>query len=224
MTPEELERQRRVREFSCGKMILLYPLALILRLWLATLRIRVNMESVDFLDKNKQSLIVVFWHNRLFFIAAMRARFRPWSKMNGLVSPSSDGAWLAAFFKTLGIGTVRGSTSRRGGRAMMEIYRKLSAGEDIAITPDGPRGPRYKFNPGAALLAQKTHCPIVLIGSEYSRAIRLKSWDGFIIPLPFSKVSVSVKICPYEKQWEHISAKALADYLEGELKAITRDE
>ena len=182
MTADEMERQRRVREIPLWQMALLFPLSLLLRTWLWTLRITIPPEAAKQVAEQRHSLIVVFWHNRLFISADLRRRFRPFGKMNGLVSPSKDGAWLAAFFRFLGIGAVRGSTSRRGGQAMLEIYRKLSRGEDVAITPDGPRGPRYKFNPGAALIAQKTHCPVALIGSEYSRAIRFKSWDGFILP------------------------------------------
>lgn len=223
MTSCELERQRRVREVSLMQMVLLYPLSVLLRLWLRTLRIRTDAGTREFLLRQTQSLIVVFWHNRLFIAADLRRRFRPFGKMNGLVSPSKDGAWLAAFFKVIGIGTVRGSTSRRGGQAMLEIYRKLSRGEDIAITPDGPRGPCYKFNPGAALVAQKTHCPVALVASKYHCAIRLKSWDGFILPLPFSRVDLQAKIYPYEKMWDHISAQALAEYFGRELRAITED-
>ncbi len=223
MTADEMERQRRVREIPLWQMALLFPLSLLLRTWLWTLRITISPEAAKQVAEQRHSLIVVFWHNRLFISADLRRRFRPFGKMNGLVSPSKDGAWLAAFFRFLGIGAVRGSTSRRGGQAMLEIYRKLSRGEDVAITPDGPRGPRYKFNPGAALIAQKTHCPVALIGSEYSRAIRFKSWDGFILPLPFSKVELTPKFYPYEKMWDHISAKALAEYFETELRAITKE-
>lgn len=223
MTQGEMARQRRVREIPFSQKLLLLPLSLILRAWLWTLRMKISPENKELIRRQTQSLIVVFWHNRLFISADLRRRFRPFGKMNGLVSPSKDGAWLAAFFEFMGIGAVRGSTSRRGGQAMLEIYRKLSRGEDVAITPDGPRGPRYKFNPGAALIAQKTHCPIALIESRYHCAIRLKSWDGFILPLPFSKVEIIPKFYPYEKMWDHISAKALAGYFEQELLAITQD-
>lgn len=223
MTSGELDRQRRVREIPFSQKIVLYPLSLLLRAWLWTLRIRLDAESRKLLRHQTQSLIVVFWHNRILIAADLRRRFRPFGKMNGLVSPSKDGAWLAAFFGFMGIGTVRGSTSRRGGQAMLEIYHKLSRGEDVAITPDGPRGPRYKFNPGTALIAQKTHCPVALIGSEYHCAIRLKSWDGFILPLPFSRVDLTVKVYPYEKMWDHIPARSLAEHFERELLAITHD-
>ncbi len=171
----------------------------------------------------KLSLIVAFWHNRLLIAAELRRRFRAHTKMSGLVSPSRDGAILTRFFRFLGINAVRGSTSRRGGLAMMEIVHRLSHGEDVAITPDGPRGPRYKFNPGAALIAQKTHCPVALVGSKYSCAIRVNSWDGFFIPLPFSKVELRVKFLPYEKSWDHVSPQALSEYFGRELSELCED-
>lgn len=222
MTRAEMERQRRVREIPFRQLLWLFPLAMLLRLWLWTLRISMDADAARRIAETKTPLIVVFWHNRLFISADLRRRFRPFGKMNGLVSPSKDGAWLAAFFKFLGIGTVRGSTSRRGGQAMLEIYRKISRGEDVAITPDGPRGPRYKFNPGAALIAQKTRATVVLIGSEYRHAIRLKSWDGFIIPLPFSKVELTPQFYAYEDSWETVPANELAAHFEAELMKLTK--
>lgn len=215
--------QRRVREIPFWKSLILLPLAIFLRLWLMTLRIHVSSEGVQRLFRDKNPLIIIFWHNRLLISSELHRRFRRWSKVNGLVSPSSDGAWLAAFFRMLGIGAVRGSSGRRGGQAMIEIHKKLSAGEDIAITPDGPRGPAYRFSPGAALLAQKTHCTLVMIPSKFHCAIRLKSWDGFYIPLPFSRIDIDPKFITYDKMWEHIPAKSLAEEFRQTLLALTED-
>ena len=75
---------------------------------------------------------------------------------------------------------------------MMELVDLVEDGQDIAITPDGPRGPRYSFGPGAISLAQLTGGLIVPMHAKYSRAFRMKSWDGFIIPLPFSEVFITV--------------------------------
>ena len=97
------------------------------------------------------------------------------------------------------------------------------SGEDIAITPDGPRGPAYRFNPGTALLAQITHCTIVMVPSKFHCALRLKTWDGFYIPLPFSRVDINPKFIPYDKMWAHISAKTLAEEFRETLTALTED-
>jgi len=75
---------------------------------------------------------------------------------------------------------------------LRELVRLVESGGDIAITPDGPRGPRYSLGPGVLLLSQTTGAPIVPTHASFSWAIRLKTWDGFIIPLPFSTVSVNV--------------------------------
>ncbi len=223
-SPQERERQRRVRKTSPRVTLLLFPLSLLLRALLFTLRIKIPAEDLDAVKKcGANSLIIIFWHNRLLIATELRRRFRPHTKMNGLVSPSGDGAILATFFGFFKIGAIRGSTSRRGGPAMMEIYHRLSHGEDVAITPDGPRGPCYKFNPGATLLAQKTHCSVVLVGSKYSHAIRLKSWDRFMIPLPFSKVELSVKVFHYEKAWDELTPQELAERFERELRAMSPD-
>jgi hypothetical protein len=87
---------------------------------------------------------------------------------------------------------VRGSSSRRGSRSLLELVRLIRSGRDIAITPDGPRGPRYSLGPGIILLAQTTGARIIPAHASFSRCVRMKTWDGFIIPLPFSKVSVTI--------------------------------
>lgn len=90
------------------------------------------------------------------------------------------------------MGAVRGSSSRRGALALRELRRLVAEGRDIAITPDGPRGPRYVLGPGVVHLAQTTGAPIMPVHARFSRAFRLKSWDGFNVPLPFSKVEVTI--------------------------------
>jgi lysophospholipid acyltransferase (LPLAT)-like uncharacterized protein len=109
-----------------------------------------------------------------------------------LTSPSKDGEILSQLVGAFGMGSVRGSSSRRGSRALLELVKLIRAGGDIAITPDGPRGPRYSLGPGVILLAQTTGASIVPAHASFSRCFRMKTWDGFIIPLPFSTISVTV--------------------------------
>jgi Kdo2-lipid IVA 3' secondary acyltransferase len=109
-----------------------------------------------------------------------------------LTSASRDGEILAQLVGQFGMAAVRGSSSRRGSRAFLELVDQVKNGNHIAITPDGPRGPRYSLGPGAVSLAQLTATPIVPMHAKFSRCFRMKSWDGFIIPLPFSKLSVTV--------------------------------
>jgi hypothetical protein len=107
-----------------------------------------------------------------------------------LTSASRDGAIIAAAMKCFRLDSVRGSTSRRGATALLQLTGTLEAGEDVAVTPDGPRGPCYKLGSGVVFLARQTGAGILPIHVEYSRALRLKSWDRFMIPLPFAKVRV----------------------------------
>jgi lysophospholipid acyltransferase (LPLAT)-like uncharacterized protein len=86
---------------------------------------------------------------------------------------------------------VRGSTYRGADRALVGLVRELRAGHDVAVTPDGPRGPAGHFAPGALVAAQRGGAPIVSVAVAATRAWRLRSWDGFIIPKPFARVTVA---------------------------------
>src|SRR6185437_8937636 len=101
--------------------------------------------------------------------------------MAGLVSASKDGAFLAAILERFKIQPVRGSSSRRGSQALLELTSWAEVGYDLAITPDGPRGPKYTVQPGAMSLAQLTGLPIVPFGFHAHWKIQLKSWDAFQI-------------------------------------------
>ncbi len=128
------------------------------------------------------------WHNRILLCPVAFNRFCPKRRASVLTSSSKDGAMLAGVMTQFGLGNVRGSSSRRGGAALREMVSTLEAGGDIVISPDGPRGPVYKLGPGMIKLAQLTGAPIVPVHIRYSRFWQLKSWDGFRIPKPFSRV------------------------------------
>jgi hypothetical protein len=109
-----------------------------------------------------------------------------------LISASKDGAFLAAILECFGVQPVRGSSSRRGPQALLELTSWAERDYDLAITPDGPRGPRYVVQEGVMSLAQLTGRPIIPFGFYARRKIQLKSWDGFQIPLPFSRCDLSL--------------------------------
>jgi hypothetical protein len=108
-------------------------------------------------------------------------------KLAALVSASKDGALLAAVLGKFGVAQVRGSSSRRGPQALLELATHGEMGYDLAVTPDGPKGPRYIVQAGVISLAQITGFPIIAVTCNTRRKICLKSWDGFQIPLPFSR-------------------------------------
>jgi lysophospholipid acyltransferase (LPLAT)-like uncharacterized protein len=142
-------------------------------------------------------VIFCLWHNRLalcvpIYDKYLRRRKHGAPGIAALVSASKDGAFLTGIFNTLGVEVVRGSSSRRGAQALLELSTKGEAGWDLAITPDGPRGPCYCVHEGIISLAQVTGLPIQVAGIEITSKLSLKSWDRFQIPLPFGKCRLTL--------------------------------
>jgi lysophospholipid acyltransferase (LPLAT)-like uncharacterized protein len=136
--------------------------------------------------------IYILWHNRFFVVPPAWNRIcLGLRKTVALTSASNDGAMVAAAMKVFGLDSIRGSSSRRGVAALVGLKRALTAGNDICLTPDGPRGPRYQVQPGFLKLAEATGAPIIPIHLRFSNAWRLKTWDRFVIPKPFSRVEIT---------------------------------
>jgi len=173
------------------------PLALaIVRFWWWTCRrIRVlHDERLDRALEDSASLIPCYWHQQLLFcvpyLLTKRARGL---KPGFLISPSVDGEAPAIVARRLGAHVIRGSASYTGARALRDFYVAL-AKEQISplITPDGPHGPAFVFKSGALLLSQLSGKPVVPIAYAASRAWMLRTWDRFVIPLPFARIVVAV--------------------------------
>jgi len=167
----------------------------IARLLFLTLRIRIHDEA-GFLKKSPDfPLIITFWHNRILAITVAHQRryhHRIRKGVSVLTSPSRDGEILAQLMACFRMGSIRGSSSRRGSRALRECADHLKSGADLAVTPDGPKGPRYSLGPGLILLAQTTGARIMPMHVKFSNALTVKSWDGFRIPLPFSRLDITI--------------------------------
>jgi len=168
------------------------PLAWLLRLWLATLRFRPTPVRAE---DSKRPRVIVLWHENLFVtvLVAHRCLSR---KVTALISTSKDGAWLVAFYRLMGIDAVRGSSNRGGVGALIALTRAVRAGFNVGITPDGPKGPRRVFKPGAVTLARLTGSSFLLLGIRHASAWRLSSWDRFCLPVPFSVVEVEMEEAP----------------------------
>jgi Kdo2-lipid IVA 3' secondary acyltransferase len=165
------------------------PVAWLIRLIAGTLRYRIiNTAGMAF--PTEQRHIWVFWHNRMFLIPWLRENLIPGQEGAFLTSPSGDGEIIAQACADFKLKPVRGSSSRRGAQAMVELAHYVKTGHDIGITPDGPRGPRYHMNLGVIKLAQLTGGSLMPVHIRYDRAIRFKTWDGFLLPLPFSGVEI----------------------------------
>jgi len=155
-------------------------------LFLTTRVERIGTEYFErFRDRGKP-VIFVSWHGQLLSLVHCHRR----EGIVLLVSEHADGEYLARVIERNGFGTARGSSTRGATKGLKGLVRAARAGHDLGLTPDGPRGPPGVLKPGALAVAQITGLPIIPIGVGASHGWRLRSWDGFLIPKPFSKVSV----------------------------------
>ncbi len=144
-------------------------------------------EPVARLRARRQPIILACWHGQLLPLMWHHRG----EGVNVLISEHRDGEIVARVAQRLGFVTVRGSTSRGGGRALLALSRLLGEGRDVAITPDGPRGPAHVYAPGALIAAQRSGAPVVPVAMAVDRAWRLRSWDRFTVPKPFARITVA---------------------------------
>jgi lysophospholipid acyltransferase (LPLAT)-like uncharacterized protein len=161
--------------------------AAVIRALASTWRFRVTNETY-IAEQHAQGnrLIYTLWHGELLPLLWLHRH----EGVAVVISEHRDGEIVARIAETLGYETIRGSTSRGGSRALIGLMRALDNGRDVAVTPDGPRGPAHVFAPGAAIAAQRTGASILPTRASASRAWRLKSWDRFLVPKPFARVDV----------------------------------
>jgi lysophospholipid acyltransferase (LPLAT)-like uncharacterized protein len=186
-------RSTEVRQLNRRTKLLIWFAALAIKAFLRTLRCHLVDEAGFFESNDPRPVIVLMWHNRMLGVAAAFMRYYP--KRKGvyiLNSASRDGAYAAELVRHLGLGSIRGSSSRRGAIALLDLVRKVNEGYDLCITPDGPRGPKYKLSPGVVLVSQHCQVPLLPLVLEFSSCWRLKSWDGFAIPKPFSRIDLTI--------------------------------
>ena len=176
----------KIRIKNIGKVI-----ALIMRVIGATLRFEVHDHAGAF-NHARPGWIWAFWHNRMFVIPYIHDQWFAHIPGAILSSPSGDGQIIADVCATFGFEAARGSSSKpmKGLSALIMMADKVKEGRDVGITPDGPRGPKYQLQPGIIKLGQLTGGTIVPVRVLYSHALRFKTWDEFMLPLPFSKVTM----------------------------------
>ena len=155
----------------------------------ATLRWRIEgFEHFDAIAAAGQQPIMAFWHGRI-----LPATY--YFRRRGIVvitSENFDGEWIARIIERFGFGTARGSSSRGGLKALLQLTRDMSAGKPAGFTVDGPRGPAHIAQPGAVWLAKATGNPVLPFHHEARRHWTLNSWDRTQIPKPFSLVSIVI--------------------------------
>ena len=142
------------------------------------------------IDK-KKTYIISFWHGELLMQPFNYQKLKK-SRSKVMISYHKDGELVAKFSEYFNIGCIRGSSSQGGAKALIQAIRELKEGVDVALTPDGPRGPRYSIADGIIAVAQKTDLEILIFNCKPTSYWQLKSWDRFIIPKPFGTLNFYV--------------------------------
>ena len=162
--------------------------ALLVRTLAATWRIRVIGDEGLRAERDEgRAVIITLWHGQMLPLLYQHRG----EGVAILISEHRDGEIIARIATALGHRTVRGSTTRGAGRALLSMVRQVESGQDIAVTPDGPRGPAKSFAAGALIVAQRTGAAIIPATVVARSAWRLGSWDRFMIPRPFARVVIS---------------------------------
>lgn len=150
--------------------------------------------------KHKTSLkidkqyVFACWHGELLISPQYYRKLFKHHKAGAIASNHKDGKIVSETIKYLNIYPIEGSTSRGGAKALINSLSALKKGEDVLITPDGPRGPRFTINDGIVALAQKSNLEVFTINFQANNYWQLKSWDKFVIPKPFSKITIYSQI------------------------------
>jgi hypothetical protein len=168
------------------------------------------------------SFIPVYWHqHQLLCVSYLLEQRSAGVNLGFLISPSVDGDLAAMLVRSLGAAVIRGSSSHTGARALRDYYQALvKDAVSPAITPDGPRGPPWKFKPGAVLLAQLSQRPIVPMAYAASRAWKVQ-WDRFVIPKPLSRIVIAIGEPVYvAKGVDAVGLERLQLEMENRLKAL----
>ena len=225
------QQTRSSRRLTRGRLLLyrmLVPVALFVGhtvwRWCREMRV-VGEEHIVAALGRAPSFIPVYWHqHQLLCVKPLLAMREAGVKLGFLISPSVDGEIGALLVRKLGAEAIRGSSSHTGARALRDYYQALARdGVSPAITPDGPRGPPWKFKPGAILLAQMSQRPMIPLAYAASRAWMIK-WDKFVIPKPLARVAIVIGTPVYVARG--LDAEGLArlqSAMEDNLRALYRE-
>lgn len=201
---------------------------LMIRSLSATVRLRIVQPAGYLPQDGCAPVIFCVWHNRLALsLVVYEIIVRgadPQRHLAALVSASRDGGLLARVLELFGVEPVRGSSSRRGAQALLELTTLGQKGLDLAITPDGPRGPCYRVQEGVIAVAQLTGLAIVPVVINYSRKVTFKSWDRFQVPLPFARGDIFLgEPIMVPRDASEAAREAIRQQIQAHLQAGTRD-
>lgn len=228
VTPGSRSHRIAIRRPTWLARMLLSLLYGIIRILTATVRFQWDDRSGRFTGDSSRPVIFCIWHNRLALCLPLYLKYvvrrQPGRRMAAIVSASRDGARLAWVLELFHVQPVRGSSSRRGAQALLELTSWAELGFDLAVTPDGPRGPCYHVQEGVVSLAALTGLPIVPVTYHLRWKIRLNSWDRFQVPLPFSRCTVTLGESLFvPRQADSSEREEYRRTLEGYLLSLTCD-
>ena len=182
--------KKRFRKIKKLPIWIFIPVVLLIRFMKICMRTEI-CDPNRCLDPETYPYITITWHNRLLFFPVMFPKYAR-ERTVALISASRDGQYVADVVQLFGIKSARGSSSRRGGIALHESIKYLNDNYNLSMTPDGPRGPKYKMSRGPVIMASKTGRPVLPITINYSSYWEIKSWDRFRIPKPWAKISLII--------------------------------
>lgn len=139
-------------------------------------------------DIGEEQHICVTWHSELLMSPQAYRHIHKKQKSTAIISQHFDGQLIASTLSLLKIRPLRGSSKKGAKKVLLEAFRAVKNGEEVLITPDGPRGPRHSMSDGAVGLAVRSSLPIFVMNYKASAYWQLKSWDKFVIPKPFSRI------------------------------------
>ncbi len=132
--------------------------------------------------------VCVCWHAELLMSPQAYRKIHPAQPASAIISSHFDGSLIAGTLQLLGIRPLRGSSKKGARQVLMQAFKSIKSGEEVLITPDGPRGPRHSMSDGAVGIALKSHLPVFIMNYQAKSYWELKSWDRFVIPKPFTKI------------------------------------
>ena len=144
-------------------------------------------------ELTEKQYVYVCWHGELFMSPQAYRYLHKTEKASAMISHHFDGELIARVYAFLGISSIRGSGRKGAKEVFLKAFRAIKGGQEILITPDGPKGPRHHVHDGAVALAIKNNIPLCVINFTCSDYWQLKSWDKFVIPKPFSTIEFYIK-------------------------------
>jgi len=197
-----------------GEVVIPPVVYIIMRIvWASTHKTFHGIENIG-----KEQHVCVTWHGELFMSTQAYRKVHKIHPASAIISSHFDGALIAHTLQFLKIRPLRGSTRKGARQVLLQAFKSIKSGEEVLITPDGPKGPRHSMGDGAIGIAIKSKLPIFVMNFTAQNYWQLNSWDKFVIPKPFTKVdfymqSISLEDMDLEEAKVYLHKKMLENTL-----------